>query len=593
MTRPTPACRLLAVSTCLALAAGARAQCANVADLTAGTTANSNTTELTDFFGSSLFFSGLFPATGSELWQWDPANGAHLVVDLAPGAGGTNPSGLTPATTPFGPRLFFSAWEGGRGYELYASDGTATGTGRVLEIRPGSSSSFPQKFCAANDRMFFQANDGTHGDELWVSDGTAAGTHMVLDIRPGTGHGRPDHLCALDDVVLFSAADANNDRELWVSDGTAAGTARLLDIDAGGSSSPMLLTRVGDEVFFTAYTATTGQELWKSDGTTAGTTMVKDIWPGNPGSLPIEFCACGDRVFFLAKPGPTLSGLFVSDGTAAGTVYLNVHADGTLLEGALQCSGQRVFFAGHTGSGGAQELWVSDGTLAGTQQVVDLVPGVAGSYPDEITAAGHGVFFVTGAVAGGDLWFSDGTALGTVPVCDLDPSGSYLPYDLTMCRGHLFFHAYSPAYGLEIFQVATPGASTTVLGPGGRPGFTRLRVRDNAVPVLGTSIDLVGSGPSGQFSLLLGSEILPPLPAPVVPGLIDGGTDWTGIQLGLAIQLAVYATPDTSWTFVIANDPAMEGMLFRFQMLWLDPVATTPFHLSNGLQLALGTAAPH
>jgi hypothetical protein len=79
----------------------------------------------------------------------------------------------------------------------------------------------------------------------------------------------------------------------------------------------------------------------------------------------------------------------------------------------------------------------------------------------------------------------------------------------------------------------------------------------------------------------------------VVPGLIDGGTDWTGIQLGLAIQLAVYATPDTSWTFVIANDPAMEGMLFRFQMLWLDPVATTPFHLSNGLQLALGTAAPH
>jgi ELWxxDGT repeat protein len=586
-------CRLLAVSTCLALAAGARAQCANVADLSPGAAPLGQIDKLTDFFGGSMFFRGSFPSTGSELWQWDPVNGAHLVADLAPGPLNSNPEQFQVGTTALGPRLFFSAFEIGHGSELYTSDGTAAGTGRLKEIAPGSASSLVSKFCAVNDRMFFQANDGVHGDELWVSDGTPAGTYMVLDIFPGSLHGRPDQMCALDDKLLFSAMDANWDRELWVSDGTAAGTYRLLDIFPGTTSGdPYLLTRAGDQVFFQATTPGLGAELWKTDGTAAGTMLVKDLNPGSWSGSPIEFCACGDRVFFLGRPDPTQQGIFVSDGTAAGTTYLGVRATGTLLSGAIRCVGNRVFFAGDGGPVAGTELFVSDGTVAGTQMVADLVP-TGSTYPHSITPAGNGVFFTSSQTAAGRLWYSDGTAAGTVPLCLSELTPGYEPNGLTMSHGHLFFRGSSPTHGLEIFRIATPGASTTVLGPGGRPSFTRLRVRDNAVPVLGTSIDLVGSGPSGQFSLLLGSEILPPLPAPVVPGLIDGGTDWTGILLGLAIQLAVYATPDTSWTFVIANDPAMEGMLFRFQMLWLDPAATTPFHLSNGLQLALGTAGPH
>jgi len=587
MTRPRSARRRLAVFLALPLCAVARAQCINAVTQIPATAANGSVSEFTDFFGSSMLFGGWQPGpTGASLWQWDPVNGAHVL------AGGTQPEYPTAGTTPFGPRVFFSGRASSSGRELHATDGTAAGTVRVKDIWPGSGDSFPQKFCAVGDRMFFQANDGVHGDELWVSDGTTAGTYMVLDIWPGAGNSRPSDLCALDGVVLFSAFDTTWDRELWRSDGTAAGTYRVLDILPGPvSGDPFLLTRAGDHVYFHGTTNGLGAELWKTDGTAAGTVLVKDLNPGSFSGSPVEFCACGDRVFFIAKPDPLQRGLFVSDGTAAGTMFLGVQATGTLLTGAIRCSGDRVYFMGQSGSTTGNELYVSDGTLAGTQLVADLVPGTSGSNPQQITPAGNGVFFASTNTPASRLWFTDGTAAGTVPICM--PATGYSLHDLTMCRGQLFFHSYKAGFGEEMFTVATPGASTTILGPSGRPGFARLTMQDGAVPVLGTSVDIVGDGPSGQFSVLLGSEILPPLPAPVVPGFLDGGTDWVGIQFGLAIQLAVYATPDTSWTFVIGNDPTMEGMLFRFQTLWWDPVGPTPFQLSNGLQLAIGTGTPH
>src|SRR5262245_57665670 len=35
--------------------------------------------------------------------------------------------------------------------------------------------------------IYFSANDGTTGTELWKTDGTATGTVLVKDIRPGSG----------------------------------------------------------------------------------------------------------------------------------------------------------------------------------------------------------------------------------------------------------------------------------------------------------------------------------------------------------------------------------------------------------------------
>ncbi len=84
-------------------------------------------------------------------------------------------------------RLYFYFDDGIHGLELWASDGTASGTGMVRDICPGACGavwfSSYLALAATPDAVFFAANDGVHGLELWRTDGTATGTRLVRDIR--------------------------------------------------------------------------------------------------------------------------------------------------------------------------------------------------------------------------------------------------------------------------------------------------------------------------------------------------------------------------------------------------------------------------
>ncbi len=75
--------------------------------------------------------------------------------------------------------------------------------------------------------------------------------------------------------------------------------------------------------YFTGSTADAGKELWLTDGTQAGTMMVKDINPGSGGSNPDALMVAGpkgnEKLYFAADDGEHGIELWVSDGTAAGT----------------------------------------------------------------------------------------------------------------------------------------------------------------------------------------------------------------------------------------------------------------------------------
>ncbi len=134
-----PVWRTAVLAALAALAASLCGQCAVVADLTPGP-GGSNSDWLCSSFGRRLFWSQITPAEGSELWQWRPGLGASLVVDLTPGPGNSNPQLITAACLAQGPGVIYSAAEIGHGYELYRSDGTAAGTGRLKALRTGSRS---------------------------------------------------------------------------------------------------------------------------------------------------------------------------------------------------------------------------------------------------------------------------------------------------------------------------------------------------------------------------------------------------------------------------------------------------------------------
>lgn len=110
-----------------------------------------------------------------------------------------------------------------------------------------------------------------------------------------------------------------------------------------------------------------------------------------------------------------------------------------------------------------QELWMTDGTAAGTVLVKDINPGVNSSSPQWMTRLGSLVLFSAfDQNFDQELWRSDGTAAGTVRVVNLRTLGSSSPNRLTACNGSVFFGA-SGDTGSGLWKTDGTAAGTVLL----------------------------------------------------------------------------------------------------------------------------------
>jgi ELWxxDGT repeat protein len=220
---------------------------------------------------------------------------------------------------------------------------------------------------------------------------------LLKDINPGTDGSKPEGFATLGDKVIFSATENQHGTELWITDGTSEGTVLLADLLPGSSGSePKHFRTASSLVFFSAYDSQRGWTLWKTNGTATGTEMVVDIIPGsNKNNFTTNLGAVGGKFYFAAND--------------------EVHG---------------------------QELWVTDGTEAGTH-IIDVVPGSAGSYPGFVSDV-HGVAYFKADVA---LWRTNGLPEGTFKVSELEP------FTLTEMNNWVYFTAFHPDYGVELFKV--------------------------------------------------------------------------------------------------------------------------------------------
>jgi ELWxxDGT repeat protein len=513
-----------------------------VADVVAGT--GSSSPANLRAVGGRVLFTATDAAHGNELWTSDGNQGATLLADINPGSGGSTPANLTVA----GNTLYLTANDGTHGMELWKTDGTTGGTAMVADIASGAAGSAPTGITplGPGGSVVFAAADATGDRELWRSDGTAAGTSRVRDNNAGTASSAPSSIVSVGDWAYFSATNAQAGRELWKTDGTAGGTVRVKDINPGiADSSPGLLSANGSKVYFVATDAMHGTQVWSSDGTDAGTGIAKVIvyfpyssdpknfsslgglllfkvagalWrsdgtelgtfaTGLPstvvqfwsnagryllldssgGSVSLErtdltasgttalatFAAVpqllgwvGDTVYFGGRTGAGGNSLWKSDGTVEGTVrVLDVNTSATPSEAfvAVGSVGDRVVFAADDGVHG-RELWVSDGTAAGTALLKDIVAGTDGVAPSNISQIGDRlVFELDDGVSGTELWVSDGTAAGTHLLKDINPgAGSSSPQARGRIGDEVFFAADDGVHGVE-FWVTDGTADGTVL----------------------------------------------------------------------------------------------------------------------------------
>ena len=296
-----------------------------------------------------------------------------MVSDINPGHGG-NPTDLTNVNG----LLFFSANDGVHGYELWESNGTRLGTSLVADIDPGSDSSYPYDLVNVGGTLFFDANDGVHGHQLWRSGGTAQTTSLVTDINPGAEYGLTEYttLVNANGTLFFSANDGTHGAELWQSNGTAAGTFMVKDINPGPAGSyPYHLTNINGTLFFEANNGVFGQEPWilgplpasAPGGSLPGASILPSISVGTGSAVtPLPSGARGKgegaEEFAATTVAPTPQ------------LLRNINQSPTITNiSGLTAVGSTLFFAASDGVHG-EELWESNGAIAGTQLVADINP---------------------------------------------------------------------------------------------------------------------------------------------------------------------------------------------------------------------------
>jgi ELWxxDGT repeat protein len=77
--------------------------------------------------------------------------------------------------------LLFPAGDATTGWEVWRSDGTATGTYLLKDINLDAESSTALDFRTVNGNTYFSASNGSTNRKLYQSDGTTAGTVLVAD----------------------------------------------------------------------------------------------------------------------------------------------------------------------------------------------------------------------------------------------------------------------------------------------------------------------------------------------------------------------------------------------------------------------------
>jgi ELWxxDGT repeat protein len=168
----------------------------------------------------------------------------------------------------------------------------------------------------------------------------------------------------------------------------------LKDIQPGAGSSINFFLggfKVGNKFLFTATTTANGTELWETDGTDDGTKLFKDIVPGAVGSTP----------FILPS-----NQYDIATNTVTNAFF----------------NGNKFFLIANTPANGF-ELWISDGTSAGTTMVKDINPGTEnGAAISSYIYTSSGIYFTADdGVHGEEPWKSDGTDAGTTMVLNLNP----------------------------------------------------------------------------------------------------------------------------------------------------------------------------
>lgn len=364
-------------------------------------------------------------AAGVELWVSNGTRGGTRPVTSLPGEDPFAAFGfILPEVNELGGLFTFAAATPEHGIELWATDGRPQSTRQVADLCPGPCSSSFASEARVGPWLIGAAADEDGSTRLWRTDGTAGGTSLLFD--PGAGPNRfAGSACTVDGMGFFSAATGGASSGIWQTDGTPAGTRQVSfppGTAAKGSPDCPVLARLGRTIFFLGSDPVYGTEVWVADGRPEGTHILTDLATGSgPSSQPLALTAFGDQTLFFACTANE-PGLWATRGEAASTErLLTLPTDCATFYGNLSFEQAAIVVAeGLAFVQALGTLWVTDGTPEGTARLASDDGAFAALTAREVVATlggiaflGHYEFDVPPERTRVELWVSDGTAAGT------------------------------------------------------------------------------------------------------------------------------------------------------------------------------------
>jgi ELWxxDGT repeat protein len=362
--------------------------------------------------GGMLYFSANDGSTGVELWRSGGTEPSTSLIDLEPGSLSSYPGALVE----WNGELFFAASSTAYGNELMRGNGGAPVL--VKDIRVGSGGSGPSQFTPFDGDLFFSAWDGTLDTDftqtiqLWRTDGSSLGTTLVktfydVAVTPVLGN----FVVHEGKLLVVAAGSGQNRHQIWSSDGTPGGTTFIFD----GLTPPSVFlagkfTSFQGQLYFPCQAGAYGWELWRSDGTSLGTQLFKDQRPGTDSSYPNNLTPHGNTLYYTGMINNFDTTLMRTMGTPETTQEA---LPGLMIRNPayLAVKGPHLYFYAQGNLG--QGLYRTDGSEVGTE-LLHLFLGMKYLVPVQDLL----YFIAEDTPHGVEMWRSDGSAAGTEIVVD-------------------------------------------------------------------------------------------------------------------------------------------------------------------------------
>jgi ELWxxDGT repeat protein len=282
------------------------------------------------------------------------------------------------------------------------------------------------------------------GKDLWTSDGTVDGTVKVKTFDNNVVYNMQGYA----GKAFFSIQTDPNCGcyQLWRTDGTLDGTVSM-----SGTTSIYSFFILNDNVYY--WTANLVRNNFDFNAEVQLPAMLI------PNLAEFRSLQMGDKVYFTnASSGNLSDQLWVTDGTEAGTIKLYTNPNQKIVTNLTNVNGVLFFNADF-------KVHKTDGTIVGTALIKDFSSDAAASvHPDNFKALGNKLLFSAfTSTDATELWISDGTASETHRITNTESEGvnSASPNSIVTLGTKAFFSATGISVGNELFS--TDGAIVSVV----------------------------------------------------------------------------------------------------------------------------------